>query len=226
MQVPLDLWDVCLYTVAVHSPRNWSLPLLLWSCRVTCMGCTGFPSLTVCAIHGEPGFLERIQINCWYLDVSAEKRRKESGMLSAWINNSKLLKWPEDPLLGAWMWQLDGHWMDVLIPISVPEFYACIQQVLYLGWILSPGEGVFAMVLEEILSWPPQVFFMMASCRGLDSVCVQWCRAERTDCRAERRVSVINGAGWAVGECAARLIVGRLQRAELKWRMQVRGSGS
>lgn len=153
MQVPLDLWDV-----AVHSPRNWSLPLLPWSCRVTCIECTGFPSLTVCAIHGDPGFLERIQINCWYSDVSAEKRRKESGMLSAWINNSELLKWPEDPLLGARMWQLDGHWMDVLIPISVPEFYACIQQLLYLGWILSPGEGVFAMVLEEILSWPPQVF--------------------------------------------------------------------
>lgn len=66
----------------------------------------------------------------------------------------------------------------------------------------------------------------MASCRGPDSVCVQWCSADWTDCQAERRVSVINWAGWAVGECAARLIVGRLQRAELKWRMQVSGSGS
>ena len=38
--------------------------------------------------------------------------------------------------------------------------------------------------------------------------------------------SVINWAGWAVGERAARLLVGRLQRAELKWRTQVRGPGS
>lgn len=35
--------------------------------------------------------------------------KKGVRVLSAWINNSRLLKWPEDRLLGAWMWPLDGH---------------------------------------------------------------------------------------------------------------------
>lgn len=60
-------------------------------------------------------------------------------------------------------WEYEcGDWIDsgwrILIAISVPEFYPCIQQVFHLGWTLYPGEGIFAMVLEEILGWPPQVF--------------------------------------------------------------------
>ena len=36
---------------------------------------------------------------------------------------------------------------------------------------------------------------MVASCRGLDSVCVQWCSAERIECRAGKRPVSLTGQG-------------------------------